>query len=263
MSVLNGIWCGKNATVAIVDDFTVSFLRIQHNTIASILRHRDYGTVGAVYGIGVNFDAHAVYCSKNPDTGAFFYNVIDGKNNLENHSNDIIEYDETSQNLIYTMYDGKKFNLVSAEKIDMAIFERKNPVDNTLTVAERMALWGVNKYFEYRDGYFNVGIDTEKYSIYFYFSVTDKHVYCRVGQNGYCEKGRAMLSTVCIRQNECRMLENNLLTINEYKPMEECFVADSCAFPSDGGWYWSIKKVTDDVIYLHGCGGATYEIHRK
>ena len=45
--------------------------------------------------------------------------------------------------------------------------------------------------------------------------------------------------------------------------MEECFVADGCAFPSDGGWYWSVKEVTDDVIYLNGCGDVTYEIHRK
>ena len=57
-------------------------------------------------------------------------------------------------------------------------------------------------------------------------------------RRGYCEKGWAMRSTTCIRHMECRMIEDNLQTLQEYKPMEECFVADGCAFPSDGGWYW-------------------------
>ncbi len=38
---------------------------------------------------------------------------------------------------------------------------------------------------------------------------------------------------------------------------------NSCAFPADGGWYWSLKEVTDGVIYLNGCGGDTYGIYRK
>ena len=59
------------------------------------------------------------------------------------------------------------------------------------------------------------------------------------------------------------MIEDNLQTLEEYKPVEDCFIADGCAFPSDGGWYWSVKEVTDDVIYLNGCGGVIYEIHRK
>jgi plasmid stability protein len=92
-----------------------------------------------------------------------------------------------------------------------------------------------------------------------------------------------MLSSVCIRhldekvfanlkteraghetrmiKNEARMMENNLLSINEYTPVEDWFVENSCAFTPDGSWYWSIKEVTDDIIYLNGCGG-TDEIHR-
>jgi len=126
-----------------------------------------------------------------------------------------------------------------------------------------MALWGVGKCFEYSNGNYNVRIETQKYSIYFCLSITDEWIYCRVGQNGYCEKGRAMLSPICIRQNEMRMIENNLLSMNEYKPLEECFIENGCAFPADGGWYWSINKITDDVIYLNGCSGEIYEIHRK
>lgn len=173
-----------------------------------------------------------------------YSNIKAGIENLEKHFNDTF-FIKKDGDIVYIMYDGKLFNLKLAEKIDMANFDVKNPVDNSLSIAERMALWGVNKFFEYRDGYFNVGIDTEKYSIYYNFSVNEEYVYCRVGQNGYCEKGRAMFSPTCIRQNECRMIENNLKTLEEYKPVEDCFVADGCAFPHDGGWYWSVKEVTD------------------
>jgi hypothetical protein len=59
------------------------------------------------------------------------------------------------------------------------------------------------------------------------------------------------------------MIDDNLSSIQDYKPNGEWFVNDGCSFPEDGGWYWAIKKVTDDVIYLQGCGGDIYQIHRK
>lgn len=248
-----GIWCGKDATVAVIENFSIAFLRIKKDVISSILKHRNYGTVGAVYGMGINFDASAVYCAKNPETGTKYCNIKAGAENLEKHAKDTFFIKENGD-MIYTMYNSKSFDLQLAEKIDMESFDVRNPVDNSQSVAEHMALWGVNRFFEYQDGYFRAGIDTQKYSIYFHLSINDKRVYCRVGQNGYCEKGRAMLSTTCIRENECRMIENNLLTLEIYKPVEDCFTIDGCAFPPDGGWYWSVKEVTDDVIYLNGCG---------
>jgi len=258
-----GIWIGENATIAIIDEYRISFLRIKKDLIVSVLYHNVFGTVGVVYGYGINFDAHAVIASINPDSKAIFNNSEEAKDYIQNHSKDKIVYDKSNKSLTYVMYDGQKFGLKLAEKINMSDFEKVNKVDNSLSVSEKMALWGVGKYFEYIDGYFNVGIDTQRYSILFSFSIKDGWTYCRVGQNGYCEKGRAMLSTVCIRSKETRMLEDNLSSINEYKPVEDCFIIDGCAFPPDGGWYWSLKEATDDIIYLNGCGGQTYEIHRK
>ena len=260
-----GIWIGENATVAIIDEYRISFLRIQKDLIASVLYHNTYGTVGVVYGFGQNYDAHSFVTSICPISRSAFQNSDKAKSYIHNHSADKIEYNTTTEKLIYTMYDGKAFELVLSEKINMTDFEKVNEIENDLPIAKKMAFWEIGKYFEYANdkGYFNVGIDTCKYSILFSFSISDNWVYCRVGQNGYCDKGRAMLSTVCIRQNETRMIEDNLLSINEYKPIEDCFIVDGCAFPPDGGWYWSVKEVTDDVIFLNGCGGATYEIRRK
>ncbi len=257
-----GIWCGKDATVAAVEDFSIAYLRIKRDVIACVLRHRSYGTMSTVYGLGINHDARAVYCERNPDSGELFYNEETGKEHLEKHSGDTFTVEEDGS-MTYRMYDGTEFRLELAEEIHLEDFGRKYVADPHMPVAERMALWNRGQYFEYGDGCVNVGINTRKYSILYSFFMQDKFVYCRVGQNGYCEKGWAMLSTTCVRHNECRMTEDNLRTLQEYRPMEECFVRNSCAFPSDGGWYWSLKEVTEDVIYLNGCSGDTYEIHRE
>jgi hypothetical protein len=58
------------------------------------------------------------------------------------------------------------------------------------------------------------------------------------------------------------MIADNLQSINDYVPNEAWFIDDGCSFPQDGGWYWAVKEVTEDVIYLQGCGGDVYQIHR-
>jgi hypothetical protein len=259
-----GIWIGENATIAIIDEYRVSFLRLKEDLIVSVLHHNTHGTVGVVYGFGTDFDAHSVVSAVSPISRAEFFSSDEATDYINNHSADTVEYNTANKKLTYTMFDGRVFELTMSEKINMEDFDKVNEVDNTLPISQRMALWGVGKHFEYLDdsGYFLVGIDTQKYSILFSFSLPENWVYCRVGQNGYCEKGRAMLSTVCIRQNETRMIKDNLSSINDYKPDEDCFIVDGCSFPPDGGWYWSVKEVTDDIIYLNGCG-ETYEIHRK
>ncbi len=262
LSNLYGIWIGENATIAIAQDYYIAFLRINKDLIACILRHSESGIVGIVYGIGINFKAHAIMAVKNPDTGTIMSNSDEAKNHLINHSADTIEYNQSDNKLVYTMCNGNTYNLVLAEKFEMQLFNRINEVNDSLSVAERMSLWCITRRYEYEDGYFEASFDTQKYSILFWVNLHEGQTYCRVGQNGFCEKGWAMLSTICIRHNECRMIDNNLLSVNDFKPIDDCFVVDGCAFPPDGGWYWSVKEVTDDVIYLNGCGGATYEIHR-
>lgn len=260
--VTYGIWHGKDATVAVLERYAIAFLRVRKDNIISIFQHREYGVLGVVYGFGENRDARAVCSSKEPGKKEVYFSHEEGADYIKQHSRD--SYRITEQNgLIYTMYDGTEFSLTLAEEIDMAMFDRTYPVNQTMPVARRMALWNINKYASCQQGNFNAGIDTEKYSIIYMFSTDNKTVYCRVGVNGYSEKGRAMRSTICIRHNECRMLEDNLEALKEYVPMEECFVEDGCAFPPDGGWYWSIKEVTADRILLNGCGGDTYVINRK
>ncbi len=238
---MNGIWIGEHAAVAIVDDFRIAYLRLADKRIVSILYHRDHGIVSTVYG------------QNEP------YNTYSRVSPQKDHEGDTVTLD--GDTLVYTMYDGQQFRLELAESIDMQIFNRHYEAGADMTVAEKMAKWGVGLNFRYSDKNPLGMIDTEKYSIL--YDVGEDYIYCRVGQNGYCSKGRAMLSTICLRKDECRMLPDNRDSMSDYHPMEECFNPDGCAFPPDGGWYWSVKEVTEDVIYLHGCGGDTYEIHRK
>lgn len=257
-----GIWHGKDATVAVLDQGAIAFLRVQEDKLISIFLHEQHGVLGVVYGLGVNKNARAVCSAREPGEETIYYSHEEGKEYITLHSKDKFEINEQDE-LVYTMYDGTEFQLVLAEEIDMAMFERPYPESEELPIAQRMELWNISKFAFCEKGSFDAGIITKKYSINYSFSADGSYVYCRVGINGYCEKGYAMLSTICIRHNECRMVENNLRALEAYVPMKECFVENGCAFPWDGGWYWSIKEVTSDDILLNGCGGETYTICRK
>lgn len=258
MGKLNGIWHGKNASAAVVDEFSIVFLRLEKKVIAAVLRDFEYGTVDVVYGLGEKNDAKAVYRFVDPISGEIHCNDKDDERLLL-HRSDTMECEDGK--LIYTMYDGKRFELLSAEKLDEGYFEHKDD-GSAVSAAEKMAKWNVNLFFSVCDGRFSAGIDTLKYSFYFSLDESRNFLYCRAGQNGYCDKGWAMLSTTCIRMNECRMIEDNLKALEEYKPNEDWFVVDGCSFPEDGGWYWSLREMTDTAAYLNGCGDATYTIEK-
>ena len=258
-----GIWIGADAVVALVEDFRISFLRLRDDLIASILHHRQLGTLGAIYGHGKFDDAYAVMAIRQPNGGTVC-NRDEAAALLDQHAADAVSVDPAAGRLRYSLYDGRQFDLVLADPIDTADFAPANQDDASLSVAEKMALWNQGVFFEHQEQSVVAGIDTKRYSVL--FSLTpgpERGAYCRVGQNGYCDKGLAMRSTVCLRPNEARMLADNLSSIGDYHPVQECFVDGGCAFPPDGGWYWSVKEVRDDVIYLNGCGGQTYEIRKS
>lgn len=258
---LCGVWHGKDASAAITKDFSIFFLRLEPELIAAVLRHSDYGTVGTVYGIGKDWNANSIYRIIDPDSGKICCND-ENNERLRLHENDKAELDSESGNLIYTAYNGSRFELTLAERLYPGYFVKDKNCAH-LSTAEKMAKWNILSCFEFEDGFYSVHIDTLKYSAFFGFNEKENFLYCRMGQNAYCEKGWAMLSTTCIRMNESRMSEDNLLALTDYKPNEDFFVKDGCSFPDDGGWYWSVKEVTDDVIYLNGCGGDIYEIHKN
>lgn len=262
----NGIWIGENSTIAIVGEMRIVFLRLEKDIITSILYRDEAGVVSAAYGHG-NGDIDkehthtaAIIC----DSGNIFKNNDEANDFVKMHSSDRVSYNEKNKKLIYTTYDNRVFENTLAEKIEINDFERVNEIDNTLPIAEKMAKWNIKVYFSINSNQIRAGIDTRKYSVFYNMNLSENEfIYCRVGQQGYCEKGWAMFPTIQIRHHYTGMIEDNLSSINDYKPNKDWFIVDGCSFPEDGGWYWSIKEVTDNVIYLQGCGGDVYEIHRK
>lgn len=247
-----GIWIGINASIAITEKLQMIFLRLARDKLISIIKQEDEDIIGVVYGYGEKFDAHCEVAFKNKTND----------NLILLHSKDSFICDR--EKLIYTMYDGTSFNCTLAERIKISPNTDFPPVDNNLSVTQKLELWnmGTNYQYDTGEGIVYAGIDGRKYSICFNLSSNGNCIYCRVGQNGYCDKGRAMLSTICLRPNEVRMIDDNLNSIYEYKPMVDCFVADSCSFPSDYGWYWSLIESTDNYVTLNGCGGAIYKVYR-
>ena len=254
-----GIWHGKDATVAVTAGFSISFLRLADDNIACVLRVYDR-IAAVVYGYGIGHKATSDFYFITPD-GKEFSKTPDSKVIFDDHSDDI--FDVVGEKMIYRTFDGKEFELELAEGFDPATyFTRKQPAIGECSIAEAMAKWNVYEQNWFKESDVGFGIHTEQHSIYFHVDANSGTIYCRVGKNGYCEKGWAMLSTTCVRANECRMISDNRDAKKPYHPDENCFVENGCAFPRDGGWYWSLKKVTEDVIYLNGCGDVTYEITR-
>lgn len=258
---INGIWQGENAAAAISDELSVFFFRVEPKMIGCVLKHRNRGVIGVVYGIGENWNSQAIYLISNPENGKIYCNKENDKRLLY-HDKNSVRFDKETQKLIYTLHDGKCYELLLAESFPDGFFDRNNENTDYLNLTEKMARWNVMQYLRFNGDSLQMGLNSLKYSVCFNLNEAENFLYCRMGQNGYCEKGWAMLSTVCIRMNECRMLEDNLATLNNYTPDEECFVENGCAFPKDGGWYWSLKSVARDAIYFNGCGDSTYEIRR-
>ncbi len=266
---MNGIYFGKDSTVAIFDEFYIAYLRLGDGRIVSFLKHKDDGVLGIVSGEGEvtqftnqnGTEKDSLYCIKGVPSGVNRFNDEHMSVEMEAHNNDSFTLDSKG-NMTYTMYNGTVFSLTLGEEVGEDYFDRKE-YDDSLPAAQKMALWNICKYFEPGEERIFAMVNTMKHSIYFDISYAEDYIYCRVGQNGYCEKGWAMRSTTCIRGNECRMIENNLDTAKDYVPDERWFVEGSCNFPPDGGWYWSLKSVEDNVIYLNGCGGSTYIIRKK
>ncbi len=265
---MNGIFCGKDSTVAVADEFYIAFLRLGDGRILSILKHTKDGVVGIVSGKGAAVqysnvtDEDSLYCFKDTSSGTRRYNDDGISDAMDAHNGDRISIDSDGS-MTYTMYDGTIFSLKLSEETGEDYFDRLK-YGEPKTVSKKMAVWNIRKHYNSDEGGVWVGIDTKKYSILFQILDNDKNktIYCRVGQNGYCEKGWAMRSTTCIRPNECRMIENNLDTAKDYVPDKRWFMEGSCNFPLDGGWYWSLQSVSENEIRVNGCGGSEYIISR-
>ena len=276
---LDGIWIGKDSTVAVVDDFRIAFLRIKEDLIISVLYKEGYGVVSVVYGHGKDlmndFKYSAIVFKNSEDKHVSNHNEADTF--TEKHSKDTIRFDEANNRLVYITFDNKEFENKLSEKILIEDLRKEHDIDNSQTIAEKLALWFKNVHFSLNETSLTAMIDTSKYSILYYVSFDDKEaytncaidsdvvIYCRVGQIGLSNKGMAMLPSIQVRDHRVGMVKDNLASINDFIPNDDMFIVDRCVTNlSDGQvWYWTVKEETEDVIYLHGCEGKTYDISRK
>lgn len=256
------VYCGKDAAIAESGDLTIIFLRIKDDHVISMLRHASRGIVGLVSGYGKNFEARADYCFINPQTGMKHCTRPEFCDELEKHKKDTLCANE-SRGLTYTTYNGSVFHLQIAEELKVNETCKTRGENPEMRLADKMRLWNCGEGLEYFDGAVSAIINTEKYSAIFNVNASNHSIYCRFGMHGYCDKGYAMLSTICIRHGECRMIPDNREALKGFVPEEKYFADNSCAFPPDGSWYWSVRNVDDDTIYLNGCGGEIYQISRN
>jgi hypothetical protein len=231
----NGIWIGENAAISITDKMQIIFLRLynENQNIVSILKQADENIIGIVYGYGRNDNNLA------KNSTAYCTTAFKEKSNIELIKKH--EYDTLSINgekLIYTMFDGSIFTCVLAEEITVSKEQVIHPIDKSMRIAQKLELWniGARCFYNEQAGAVWGGIDTRKYSICYNLNADGSGIYCRFGKNGYTDKGRAMLSTICLRNNEVRMIKNNMDNLIEFKPILDAFISERChSLKTEGG----------------------------
>lgn len=240
---MNKIYLGKHAAAAVNDRFRIVFLR-QDEQIVSILSDNAGGFSGCA--CGRNGRAEACICL----SGTITADSAAAEAAYRAHAAD--RFTEQGSTLIWQTPDGTEFPMTLCEASDGTA-----PAGSTL--AEKMAHWN-QKAYAFRTGEDSLcaEIITARYAAV--FLVRRDMLYCRLGQNGYCEKGYAMLPGVVLRRNECRMIPDLTAMQQPYHPQACCFAENGCAFPADGGWYWPVRSVTETEIRLFGCGGDVYTI---
>ena len=243
---MNRICLGTHAAAAVSDDFCIVFLR-QGARIAALLYGRENGLVSAACGE----NGRTEYCKQMQ--GVLTADSSAAQAVFANHAAD--RFTETDSAMVWTPYDGTEYPMALCESSDGA-----QPAGESL--AAEMARRN-QKAYAYETG--EDGICAEIITEHFaaVFLARKDMIYCRLGQNGYCEKGYAMLPGIVLRRNECRMIPDLTVMRQPYHPQEGCFAENGCAFPADGGWYWSVQAVTAEHILLNGCGGDTYLIARS
>ena len=256
------VYCGKDAAVVEYYFLSIIFLRIQDDNIISILKHSHFGLVGLVSGQGKNHEARADYCFIDPETGRRYCTRPEYCDELEKHKKDTVSTNDGKE-LIYTTYNGTAYRLQIAEESETDEISQADEEMQEISLSDKMRIWNCGMEFGSSDCFVRANMNTERYSAVFEVNSANNSIYCRFGMHGYCDKGYAMRSTICIRRDECRMIPDNTEALKGYAPDEKYFVENSCAFPPDGSWYWSVRNVDDSTVYLNGCGGDIYEIRRR
>ncbi len=91
---MNGIYCGRNSTAAVTEEFRIVFLRMEDGRIISLLSHNAYGVMGIVSGMGnvtqywKESRADSLYCIKSIDDGIKHFNDKALADEMEKHIDD-------------------------------------------------------------------------------------------------------------------------------------------------------------------------------
>ncbi len=257
-----GYYCGQDAALVLSPEFNVAFLRLtQEHLVTAMIK--DGRVVGVVSGHRMGKERH-VYMMLQA-TERRFVRPDEALEELVGVAQDFAAcHVEFTGNDALCTFAGQEFRLALGDAIDLDAIRRPQPVDDSLSVAEKMRAWNVDCWYIVgeKGDTLHSNISNGRFDCHWELNWPEGVIYCRLGVSGYCAKGWAMLPTSVFRAQACGMLADHRDALLPYRPNEECFVPDGCAFPDDGGWYWSVKDVTPDCITLNGCGGATYTIYR-
>ncbi|MDR0443538.1 MAG: hypothetical protein LBH44_09045 [Treponema sp.] len=135
------------------------------------------------------------------------------------------------------------------------------PLPGEAGVGKCLQLWSVG-YTEMtsEDRFDGLQVNTGKHM--YIFQITQDLVYCRAARYMTCDKGvvfdQNFRQQIYLQSSDTSMIEDNRKAMDELNYDESLFNPDVCAW-NNNSVYWSVSSVSDTLIKLHGCSGATYE----
>lgn len=253
---MRGVWIGQQAIVALTSKLLLAFFKTGSGRALSLCRHSEKGLLSVTDATqtneGFSFAVNMVTASGTVASSP------QGGNLLAAHQGDSVAVAGEGEDaeLVYTLFDGESYHCRLAEKIRVAEGDKEDCGE--LSVSQKLERWSLGSGLKYDEHELQAGVTTRRYSACYNTDVAAGVHYCRVGCNGYTDKGYALLPVYAIQTKKLTIADDLPAHSGRYVPDEACFVENACAFPSDGGWYWSLKESGCDRVVLCGCNGEEY-----
>ena len=264
---MTGIYIGNSIEIISCKNLEICFRRdLQKTFLESILVKNMHGKRKCI-GYVKTFRP-ATKTGEIPDRWIIHFNydgieISGSKCNKEKIGQELFKLtSDENNNPICEMYDRSKYKVMLDEIIDENILAPKRLSVATSSIGDSLKSWmlglNIEKGFERGSKYWEVSINTNKHM--YIYHIGEYGVYCRAARYDVSDQG--IVFNQNFRQGTYAfMVEDNTISLDSLLVNEDLFNSKSCVIDSDS-IYWSVLKVTKDLIYLNGCEGETYEIKK-
>jgi len=245
-----GVWIGQDSFIIITDYQSIAFLRI-NDTIVSVYTYKPKGTIGVIYGQ----ESHSVAYILGENENIYSLNG-DSTNLLQLHSNDYFTYNEQTNTLSYTTYDGTIYENNLVENLQHTFdFSEVKKDDSTLSTADKMALWTIEQSMILKPEDAFIRIVTKKYIVTFAVNTSRNVAAGSVRIQGFTEQHLAQIPIINVLDNQehhkytNQMWKDMLVSFEDVIPDLDKSIEDgSFELLDEWAFYGTVESVCEYTI---------------